>query len=39
VSLVNARLGYRFDNGRRVQRDLLNLLNAKPARSATPAAR
>jgi outer membrane receptor protein involved in Fe transport len=29
VSLVNARLGYRFDNGWRVQLDLLNLLNSK----------
>jgi len=29
VSLVNARLGYRFDNGWQVQVDLLNLLNAK----------
>jgi outer membrane receptor protein involved in Fe transport len=29
ISLVNARLGYRFDNGWRVQLDLLNLVNAK----------
>ena len=27
--LVNGRLGYRFDNGWRVQLDLLNLLNSK----------
>src|SRR5262249_44299584 len=29
VSLVNARVGYRFDNRWRVQLDLLNLLNSK----------
>ena len=29
TSLVNARLGYGFDNGWRVQLDLLNLLNAQ----------
>ena len=29
MSLVNGRLGYRFDNGWRVQLDLLNLLNSK----------
>jgi TonB dependent receptor/TonB-dependent Receptor Plug Domain len=29
TSLVNARVGYRFDSGWRVQLDLLNLLNAK----------
>jgi outer membrane receptor protein involved in Fe transport len=29
VSLVNARVGYRFDSGWRVQLDLLNLLNSK----------
>jgi outer membrane receptor protein involved in Fe transport len=29
VSLVNARIGYRFDNRWRVQLDLLNLLNSK----------
>ena len=29
TSIVNARLGYRFDSGWRVQLDVLNLLNAK----------
>jgi outer membrane receptor protein involved in Fe transport len=29
TSIVNARLGYRFDTGWRVQLDLLNLLNSK----------
>jgi TonB-dependent receptor-like protein len=29
VSIVNARIGYGFDNGWRVSLDLLNLLNAK----------
>jgi outer membrane receptor protein involved in Fe transport len=29
ASLVNARVGYSFDNGWRVQLDLLNLLNSK----------
>lgn len=28
-SIVNARVGYAFDNGWRVQLDLLNLLNSK----------
>jgi hypothetical protein len=29
ISIVNARVGYAFDNGWRVQLDLLNLLNSK----------
>lgn len=29
TSLINGRIGYRFDNGWRVQLDVLNLLNAK----------
>jgi outer membrane receptor protein involved in Fe transport len=29
ISVVNGRVGYRFDNGLRVQLDALNLLNAK----------
>ena len=29
TTLVNARLGYRFDNGIRVQLDAFNLFNAK----------
>ena len=29
TSLVNGRVGYRFDNGWRVQLDVLNLLNSK----------
>ena len=29
MSLINGRIGYRFDNGWRVQLDVLNLLNSK----------
>lgn len=39
TGILNGRVGYRFDNGWRIQRDGFNLLTANPTRFRMPMAR